>query len=49
MAGKKSDDQPDVPSEAPVEPSKARKAFLAGEMTWDEYCAAENEADAPSS
>lgn len=42
---RKSDDQtePDVPSEAAVKPSKARQAFLAGEMTWRDYVAAEND------
>lgn len=35
--------EPDAPEEPePEEPTEARKAFLAGEMTWSEYCEAEN-------
>jgi hypothetical protein len=41
MAVEKKTEKDETPPEAPVGPSKARKAFLAGELTWREYCAAE--------
>jgi hypothetical protein len=41
MADAKTPKKDDTPAEAPVGPSDARKAFLAGEITWREYCARE--------
>lgn len=42
MAASKKSETDDTAADTPVEPSKARKAFLAGDITWDELCEAEN-------
>jgi len=43
MATSKPKTTEDAPEEqAPAEVSEARKRFLAGELSWNEYCEAEN-------